>query len=74
MYRSTFQANPILEVFGNAKTTRNNNSSRFGKFIEIHFDGSCRVAGGYISHYLLERARVVRQGEAVNIFLFLFVK
>jgi len=58
------QANPILESFGNAKTTRNNNSSRFGKFIEIHFDGKCSVVGGYISHYLLERARVVSQSSA----------
>ena len=58
------QANPILEAFGNAKTTRNNNSSRFGKFIEIHFDGRCSVVGGYISHYLLERARVISQSAA----------
>ncbi|CAJ0593296.1 unnamed protein product [Cylicocyclus nassatus] len=57
------ETNPILEAFGNAKTLRNNNSSRFGKFVEIHFGSDDKVAGGFVSHYLLEKSRLCRQAS-----------
>jgi myosin protein heavy chain len=62
------QANPLLEAFGNAKTVKNDNSSRFGKFIRINFDNSGFIAGANIETYLLEKARVVRQSTEERTF------
>ena len=62
------QSNPLLEAFGNAKTVRNNNSSRFGKYMEILFDPSGAPASGRVSNFLLEKPRVVGQGESERSF------
>ena len=60
-------SNPIMEAIGNAKTTRNDNSSRFGKYIEIDFKKDLTIIGAQMRTYLLEKSRYGRQAHSMSV-------
>ncbi|GBG28219.1 Myosin-12 [Hondaea fermentalgiana] len=66
------QSNPLLEAFGNAKTVRNDNSSRFGKFIALQFNKNGLLVGAALSTYLLEKSRIAHQGSQERTFHVLY--
>ena len=68
------QTNPVMEAFGNAKTTRNNNSSRFGKHFDVQFSRGGTLVGAHTTAYLLEKPRIIEHSEGernYHVFYFL---
>ena len=70
MSEKILACNPILEAFGNAKTARNDNSSRFGKYCRLYVQND-NVIGAQIINYLLEKSRAISQGPNFHIFYFI---